>query len=491
LQSSSSFAASPLTGLQPVLWQGRYWLLAQWVFPVCSPPLHWGGVSWQADNNPLGLLDAPWQYHELPEALQSCLPSLESRQGFVLTPGWVNAHTHLEQWAEAALPKKQEDDFADWLLRVVEANRKQASLNASPQSQVQAKQKACLQSMAALQSSGVTCVADISSEGASLEVLNRAGWRGQVAIEVLAPFALQEQTLAMQARLEALVQCYKKLETIYRSHSRLGLGWAPHSIYNVHPQVLVWLQQQTQAAWFHMHLGECTEESAWLHQPSGSGFAKLQQQLLGRYGLPLPYGPPQTTQNALLLYWWQHYGAASKQEGGVHWLLAHGCKIEPQQWASFLANKGIAKAGNEGLSLGLAHCPQSNLALHGKSLNPWGALKEEFPPQKPALGLGTDGRLSTPELDLRVEAHLAAALHTWSEAEVLEALTLGGAKALGLQHKIGALAAGLEADLALWQVPSSQKTNTFQKVLGQLWQKESGAYCLQRWVQGQPLPWLT
>jgi cytosine/adenosine deaminase-related metal-dependent hydrolase len=92
----------------------------------------------------------------------------------------------------------------------------------------------------------------------------------------------------------------------------------------------------------------------------------------------------------------------------------------------------------------IAHCPRSNLALHGKTLT--AAEWDDIP-----MGLGTDGRLSTENLDLRAEARCAQQLHDWDAKHALEALTLHGAQALHLEKNIGSLEIGKQADWVLWQ----------------------------------------
>ncbi|RCS59875.1 TRZ/ATZ family hydrolase [Parvibium lacunae] len=97
----------------------------------------------------------------------------------------------------------------------------------------------------------------------------------------------------------------------------------------------------------------------------------------------------------------------------------------------------------------LAHCPSSNLKLASglPALAAWQATGINF-------GLGTDGAASNNRLDLWAELRLAALLAkgvsgdptAGSAASVLEAATLGAARALGLDEQIGSLAGGKAAD---------------------------------------------
>ncbi len=98
----------------------------------------------------------------------------------------------------------------------------------------------------------------------------------------------------------------------------------------------------------------------------------------------------------------------------------------------------------------VAHCPTSNLKL-ASGIAPVAALLEAGV----GVALGTDGAASNNRLDILREATLAAllakgqsgsasALPSWA---ALECATLGGAKALGLEDKIGSIEVGKDADL--------------------------------------------
>ncbi|KAF0162363.1 MAG: cytosine deaminase [Rhodocyclaceae bacterium] len=98
----------------------------------------------------------------------------------------------------------------------------------------------------------------------------------------------------------------------------------------------------------------------------------------------------------------------------------------------------------------VAHCPTSNLKL-GSGIAPMSAMQS----RGLNFGLGTDGAASNNRLDLFHEMRHAALLAKGAsqDAEVLdahrtlEAATLGGARALGLDRRIGSLLPGKAADL--------------------------------------------
>jgi 5-methylthioadenosine/S-adenosylhomocysteine deaminase len=100
--------------------------------------------------------------------------------------------------------------------------------------------------------------------------------------------------------------------------------------------------------------------------------------------------------------------------------------------------------------VGVAHNPVSNLKL-ASGVAPVPAMVEAGV----KLGIGTDGAASNNTLDLLRDAQLTALLHKGVSGDptvlparsVIEMATLGGARVLGLEGKIGTLNEGKEADL--------------------------------------------
>lgn len=116
--------------------------------------------------------------------------------------------------------------------------------------------------------------------------------------------------------------------------------------------------------------------------------------------------------------------------------------------AVHLNSEEIALLARHGCSV--AHCPASNLKLASGI-----APVAELLAAGVNIGIGTDGTASNNRLDLFSEMRLAALLAKGSSgsaqampaARALEAATLGGAKALGLQERIGSIVPGKLADL--------------------------------------------
>jgi 5-methylthioadenosine/S-adenosylhomocysteine deaminase len=105
----------------------------------------------------------------------------------------------------------------------------------------------------------------------------------------------------------------------------------------------------------------------------------------------------------------------------------------------------------------VAHCPSSNLKL-GSGV----AKVPELLAQGVSVALGADGAACANNLDIWTEMRLAALIHlprvgppAMRAMDVLELATLGGARALGLEHEVGSLEEGKKADVVVVDVGSA------------------------------------
>lgn len=111
--------------------------------------------------------------------------------------------------------------------------------------------------------------------------------------------------------------------------------------------------------------------------------------------------------------------------------------------------------------VGVAHNPVSNLKL-ASGVSPVPAMSA----QGVKLGLGTDGAASNNTLDLLRDAQIAALLHKGATGdptvlparEIVEMATIGGARVLGLDDRIGTLTEGREADIVCIDVGRAHTT---------------------------------
>lgn len=102
-------------------------------------------------------------------------------------------------------------------------------------------------------------------------------------------------------------------------------------------------------------------------------------------------------------------------------------------------------------SRGLAHCPASNMKLASGVARVPDILSRGI-----ALGLGTDGPASSNDLDLFLAMRLSGMLHSLTSGpgsvtsrQLVEMATIGGARALGIDHLTGSLEAGKLADVVV------------------------------------------
>ena len=123
--------------------------------------------------------------------------------------------------------------------------------------------------------------------------------------------------------------------------------------------------------------------------------------------------------------------------------LAHGVHLDVD------AVKRLAGSGTS-----VAHCPTSNARL-GTGIAPVAELREAGV----AVGLGVDGSASNEESSLATELHAAAMVArlrggpaALTARDALALGTIGGARTLGRAEEIGSLEVGKLADVALWRI---------------------------------------
>lgn len=372
---------------------------ARWILPVDRPPIAHGFIAVEA-----GRIVAVGSQSELADSLRSKTDPTDSH---LLTPGLINTHTHLDQsfGEQVATDGSEKNSMADWLARVVEKNRAAATMTD--------RLRRCRDGVEEMLASGTTCVNDISADGTSLYALGEAGLRGIVSLEAIHPTREPVLVDDLLARYEALqANC----------SARIVAGLSPHSPYNVSPEAWQTLLAAYPQVPIHTHVAESAEESAYF-RGRPSQINELHRRFLGREFPPEPSGlsPVAYMHNLGLL--------------NERTLVAHAVFTSAEDRA-ILADTGVS----------LSHCPRSNRFLHGQTL-----VWEDWRDNDIPIGLGTDGHLSTPTLDLREEALQAMALHGLDAATALFLMTQGGAAALRMSERLGSLSVGKVADWVRWQ----------------------------------------
>jgi len=361
-------------------------LSADWVVPVEGPPIRDGAVAIDG-----GTIAAVGSAAELGEG--------ERYRDAVILPGFVNAHSHLEYAVYGGfgdgLP------FGPWIALHVE--RKSRIEIADMEAVARFGALECLRS-------GITAVGDCSFSGAAATACADLGLRAIVYLEVFgedeAP--LRERFEPMRARLaDALSEDVR-------------VGISPHAPYTC--SVGLYRACDELGLPVATHLAESEAETEFLRTGKGGwqAFSEMLVPPLGTTGI-------RALADAGLL--------------GAHVLAAH-CVQADEEEIELLAANDVA----------VAHCPRSN-AILGCGIAPLSALR--------AAGIrvciATDSPASTPSFDMFDEMRAAIAGARARErrpdaltaADALELATLGGARALGSDSRLGSIVPGKSADLTV------------------------------------------
>ncbi len=159
-----------------------------------------------------------------------------------------------------------------------------------------------------------------------------------------------------------------------------------------------------------------------------------------------------------------------------HLVAVHMTQLTPGEIA-LLAERGAS----------VVHCPESNLKL-ASGFCPVEQLRRAGV----NVALGTDGAASNNDLDMLGEMRTAALLAkavamdatALDAASTLRMATLGGAKALGLDARIGSIEPGKEADLALVRMDAIEQQPLYHAV-SQLVYASGRHQVSDVWIRGE------
>lgn len=369
---------------------------AQWVLPVSVPPIRDGAVLVEGDRivavGTLAQLDASAP----PETTR------EHFDGCVLTPGLVNAHTHLTLTALAGVVPPA--PFAEWLPSLVAA-MKPWEIEDHEASGVIGAEESLL--------AGVTVVGDIAYGTAEVASASRAGLGGVYYWELLGIHA--EQITAELARLR-----YPADPAKYGP--RVVCGLSPHSPYTSGPELLRAVHDTAGELRVPVaiHIAESQAELDVLRDGSGPLSQVATRTAFG-------FTPPGTGTVPYLA----SLGAL------VATTAVHVCHVSPQD-IEVLTHT----------ARGIVTCPRSNRYLS----NPVPQIAPFLAAGVP-VGVGTDSSASNHDLDLLAEIReLRDAERGLSPEALLAIATLGGAEAIGVDEGFGSLEPGKFADLTVFDI---------------------------------------
>jgi aminodeoxyfutalosine deaminase len=382
-------------------------LTARYVVPISSAPVEYGAVAFEKDQ-----IAAVGNREEIIERFPDA--ATEDLGEAAILPGFVNTHSHLEITAMRGFLDRFDDDFTAWLLTLTKV-RGEILTDADVQNAAIA---GALEGARA----GVTCFGDIGRFGKNgFEALKTTGLRGVVFQETeFSP--LDETADADFARLREKFLELKETET-----ELVKMGLSPHSPYTVGVRLFEKIAEYALEAGVKItiHVAESDEETELMERGTGF-FAGLYE----RYGHP--WHDPRCSSVELL----EKIGVLRARP-----LLAHCVKVSAGD-LELIKNSDSR----------IAHCPKSN-AKFGHGIAPL----EKFLDAGIKTGFGSDSMASNNTCDILEEARFATLLarnlpdrrRFLQAAEIIEAATLGGAKALGLENEIGSLEPGKQADLAV------------------------------------------
>jgi 5-methylthioadenosine/S-adenosylhomocysteine deaminase len=117
--------------------------------------------------------------------------------------------------------------------------------------------------------------------------------------------------------------------------------------------------------------------------------------------------------------------------------------------------------------VGVSHNPESNMKLASGTAPVPAYLKADV-----AVGLGTDGAASNNDLDMFEAMRMASLLHKLQTGdprvvtarEALEMATIRGARALGMDSRIGSLERGKHADVITVSVTGARQTPLYDPI---------------------------
>lgn len=394
-------------------------LKARWVFPVVSRPLADAYVVIRGQRI---------------EAVRSRPPvdnvdDVDDLGNVAILPGLVNAHTHLE-FSDLRRPLGRPGvDITTWIRHVID-NRRQSTEPLAAR-----VERGLRESTAA----GTTTLGEIAQPDWPVELFAQAPLDTTVFMELIAPKPERiEAALCLAAEHLGLVA--QRIEPADEPHWRGGL--APHAPYSVCPAMLaaaIKLSRDHRLA-LAFHLAESRQELELTQSGSGP-FRRLLEEL-GAWS-PEAFSHPVQPQAFL------------RQLAEAHRaLVIHGAFLNLDEMR-FLADHAQRMA--------VVYCPRTQAWFDHGAYDLAALLRLGV-----SVAIGTDSRASSPDLSVLEEMRFIRRSHS-EEVEshqIVHLGTLGGARALGCEDRVGSLQAGKYANLAIVALPDRDDADPYELLLG-------------------------
>lgn len=382
-------------------------LNASYVIPITSEPIAKGSVLVRDGK----IIDIGSQ-----ELLRLRYPEEEVRDfgKSALMPGLIDLHTHVEN---AVMRGAVHDvPYTTWVMSTVEIGSKMAVADWYD--------SAVLGGLEAL-SSGITCIADITASGAAGVAAQRLGMRGVIYREVGA-MDKHRINFAMSQAENDIYHWRQEVDA-----DRVTIGIAPAAIYACHPSVFTRVSElaRRENLPVAIHVAGNREEYDFVRYGSSPFSVHVMGEDRGYVEIP-PWLPTGTTPVKYAAEW----GAFEADN-----VMAIHCV--------HVDDADIKKLKEYDVSVGV--CPRCNAQL-GMGVAPI----DKFLQAGLRLGLGTDSPAATDTIDMMEEMRLGMLIQRainpkvfLGAASMLEMATLGGAKALRIDDKVGSLDIGKQADI--------------------------------------------
>jgi len=375
---------------------------ARWVLPITQPPIENGTVV-ETD----GLITyvgprsgaPPGEDHDLGES--------------ILLPGLVNTHTHLELTAMRGF--LEDLCFSDWIDKLRASRNEIMDRDAL----LDSARLGIVEGVEA----GITTYADTCSSGVVMQAMREAGVRGIMYQEVFGPDPAQAE-IAMR-ELEDRVDLLRLEQT-----ELVTLGISPHAPYTVSDPLYdaaVRFANSRQLP-LAMHIAESEPEFELVVRGEGDFAERWRRRSIA-------VSPRSRSPIALL----EDRGALDRGP-----LLIHCVRVDADD-IEIMARR----------SCSVAHCPASN-AKFGHGIAPLLPLIAAGI----RVGIGSDSVASNNRMDILDEARLSVLIHraatsrhdAFGAHDALQLATIGGARALGIDSRVGSLEVGKDADLAAFRI---------------------------------------
>ncbi|MHA7986164.1 amidohydrolase family protein [Rathayibacter sp. CAU 1779] len=411
------------------------------VLPVTAPPILDGAIAVR-DGRILHVGERAWVLGALRERGEEFR---ETHADGILTPGLVNAHTHLQYTGMAEVGRGRYSGFEDWARAFDTLYERRHDWRAD-----------AVAGAGQLLASGVTAAADVVTDLEAAAVLHDTGLHGIAYWEVM---SWEDE----QWRDYGRDQVHAELDRIPTTP---GAGLSPHAPYSLDTVPLHEIPDivRERGLRLHIHLGESQFEGERVPEDGGERhenwrFAGVQSFRALR---ELGFGTSATE-------FVDQLGVL-----GPDCHIAHGVYMTEQD-RRLLRLRGTS----------VALCPRSNDVI---GLEP--PPVADYLAEGNAIAVGTDSLSSSPSLDLMADV---AELHRLARAQgyrgddlharLLGAATLGGARALGLDvgpRRLGQFGVGAVADLAFFDVPVRSAPDAVAELI------EAGAgRCAATYVDGR------